>query len=372
VIPPVFQQILERPLRECLEEARARGDRVLGIPCSYVPRPLVAVAGLHPVRVRAPGVAGTPLADTYLSSVLCSYTRSLLEGALDGAYEGLDGWVFPVSCDHLRRLCDNLAYLAEPPFLHVLDVPHKAGDEAVAWYTEELQGLARALASRFGVDTGGEALARAVREHNEHLARVRRIGDLRRREHPPISGADFHRILVAGEPAPRGSLAAPLEERGDLLGRTEGIQGCRARLLVVGSQLDDAGYIRLLESLGALVVADRFCLGSIPGLEPIPEQGDPLRELAAHTLRKTACPRMMEAFGQRVETILEAAEEFRVDGVVLEVMKFCDVWGVESSPLVEALRKAGLPVLRLEREYALSGEGPVRTRMQAFLESMGR
>ena len=124
--------------------------------------------------------------------------------------------------------------------------------------------------------------------------------------------------------------------------------------------------------MGALVVADRFCLGSVPGLEPIPEQGEPLRELAAHTLRKTACPRMMEAFESRLDTIVKAAAAYRVDGVVLEIMKFCDVWGVESSPLSAALREAGIPVLRLEREYALSGEGQVKTRVQAFLESMGK
>ena len=79
---------------------------------------------------------------------------------------------------------------------------------------------------------------------------------------------------------------------------------------------------------------------------------------------------MMEAFDERVATVVEAAREFRADGVVLETMKFCDTWGVESSPLVTALREAGLPVLRLEREYALSGEGQIRTRVQAFLESM--
>jgi len=372
MLPPVFQDLLDRPLHGWAGESKAAGNRIIGTTCSYIPRPLVSVKGLTPVRLRAPGVAGTPMADTYLSSVLCPYTRSLLELALDGSLDVLDGWVFTASCDHLRRLCDNLEYLVNPPFVHMLDLPHKTGDEALAWYVEELEGLAGALAARFGVDTSRPALAAAIREQNEYLARVRRIGDLRRREYPPISGTDFHRILVAGETAPRDRLAGPLRELGETLERAEGIRDFRARVLVVGSQLDDPGYIRLLESMGALVVADRFCLGSIPGLEPIPEQGDPLQALAAHTLRKTACPRMMEAFPQRVRTILDAAGSHRVDGVVLEVMKFCDVWGVEASPLAAALREAGLPVLRLEREYALSGEGQVRTRVQAFLESMGR
>ena len=80
----------------------------------------------------------------------------------------------------------------------------------------------------------------------------------------------------------------------------------------------------------------------------------------------------MEAFDRRVEAVVRMVRDFRVDGVILQSMKFCDIWGVESSPLTSVLRDEGIPVLRLEREYAPSGEGQVRTRVQAFLESMGK
>ena len=52
-------------------------------------------------------------------------------------------------------------------------------------------------------------------------------------------------------------------------------------------------------------------------------------------------------------------------------MKFCDVWGIEANVFLNNLREAGFHVLRLEREYFLSGVGQLRTRVQAFLESMG-
>jgi benzoyl-CoA reductase/2-hydroxyglutaryl-CoA dehydratase subunit BcrC/BadD/HgdB len=81
---------------------------------------------------------------------------------------------------------------------------------------------------------------------------------------------------------------------------------------------------------------------------------------------------MMEDFDRRLQTIIDTASQYRVDGVVLEIIKFCDLWGVDAVPLVEALRKEGIPVLKLEREYRLSSEGQLRTRVQAFLESMGK
>ncbi|MFH1540170.1 MAG: 2-hydroxyacyl-CoA dehydratase family protein [bacterium] len=371
-IPEIFRELLERPVNRFVDEARDSGNKIIGYTCSYVPEPLIGVDGLVPVRMRAPGVAGTPMADTYLSSVICSYCRSLLEFALDGVYDGLDGWVFTGSCDHLRRLHDNLAYLVKPAFNHIIDLPHKLSDEAVDWFAEELKTLADALSESFDVDTSEASLAITIEVHNEYLELMQSIGKLRKRDNPPISGADFHTLIAACDASPKGMLLDQLWELKEELEETEGISGHRARLMLVGSQLDDPAYIRVIESLGGLVVADRCCLGSIPGLEPIAESGDPLRTLAEHYLRKTSCPRMMEEFDSRVADIVRAAEEFNADGIVVETMKFCDTWGVESSPLVSTLREAGIPVLRLEREYSLTGEGQMRTRVQAFLESMGK
>jgi len=81
---------------------------------------------------------------------------------------------------------------------------------------------------------------------------------------------------------------------------------------------------------------------------------------------------MMEDFDRRLNTIIDTVKEYKVDGVVLEVIKFCDLWGVDSMPLVAALRRKGIPVLKLEREYRLGSEGQLRTRVQAFIESMGK
>jgi len=372
LLPTVFDEIISAPLNPLLEKGMDEGRKVIGYTCSYVPEPLLSVSGLQPIRMRAPGAVGTPLADSYLSSVTCPYTRSLLEFELEGSYHFLDGWVFTASCDHLRRLYDNLEYLAKPSFNYIIDLPHLLGEEALAWFVEELKLLAQALSKHFGVDAGADALKEAISGYNEYLKVLGSIGEMRRLEHPPISGSEFHKIWVACAAAPKDMLLDQLKEFHRTLAGREGIKDFRARLMLLGSQLDDPGYIGVIESVGGLVVADRFCFGSIPGLEMISEKGKPLKALAAHYLRKISCPRMMGEFKQRAEDAIKAATQYRVDGVVIEAMKFCDTWGVDSSLMAKVLREAGIPVLRLEREYALTGEGQLRTRIQAFLESMGK
>jgi len=80
---------------------------------------------------------------------------------------------------------------------------------------------------------------------------------------------------------------------------------------------------------------------------------------------------MMDGFLDRFSSIKKLLAERQADGIVVSCMKFCDTWGMEGALLVRTLRQEGIPVLRLEREYVLSGEGQMATRVQAFLESMG-
>lgn len=367
-----FQELLAEPQNYLLQQSAEEGLIPIGYTCSYVPVPLLSVDRLVPVRVRAPGVAGTETADNYLSSVICSYTRSLLEFAIDGRYNLLKGWVFVASCDHLRRLWDNLSYLKKPSFNHMLDMPHKTGQAGEEWYVEEVRSLAEKLAGHFNIDTGNAMVEKAVHEYNELLSLLSSIGELRKNERPPISGSDFHRVIMAAQVTPARLIAPYIRKLRDEIAEGVGGKEPRARLLVAGGELDDPDYLHAIESQGGIVVADRFCTGSIPGLEPVPLSGDPLRDVARHVFRKTLCPRMMEDFDGRLEKILQTVKEYRVDGVIIQIVKFCDIWGVESGPLVSALRDAGIPVLKLEREYRLSGEGQLRTRVQAFMESMGR
>lgn len=368
----ILEEIIGRPENELLEKAVANGKIPIGYTCSYVPRVILSVDGLVPVRIRAPGIAGTEIADIYLSKVTCSYPRSLLEYAMDGRYEFLGGWVFAASCDHLRRFLDNLDYLLKPEFTHILDVPHRRGEAALKWYVGELNILCGKLADNFGVDTGKDALSAAISRQNRFHRKLRRIADLRKMKNPPLSGTEFQRIMIASLVACRDRMEDDLERVRELLNGRRGIEDYRARLMVVGGNLDDTEFINIIESTGGLVVADRFCTGSIPGINLINEDEDPLAAIAGHTLSQTDCPRMMEDFARRFDSILRLKDEYGVDGVVVENLKFCDIWGIESGLLMTSLREAGVPALRLERDYRLTGVGQLRTRIQAFLESMGK
>ncbi|MFA6034323.1 MAG: 2-hydroxyacyl-CoA dehydratase family protein [Myxococcota bacterium] len=367
-----LDRLLQNPLNGYIEKAVEDGAIPVGYTCSAVPETLLSVGPLIPVRVTAPGIAGTENADSYMSSVTCSYVRSLLEYALDGRYDFLRGWVFAASCDHLRRLYDNVSYLIRPAFCHIIDTPHSGGPAAIAWMREELGILRNSIASHFGVRAGDDELSAAIAGFNRNIALLKKIGDSRKLESPPLSGGQFHRLMIAASVLPPDAVYDLASGIADRLENRQGIKGRRARIMVTGGRIDDAEFIDAIESQGALVVADRFCTGSMPALTLINGNIDPLSAITEHTFARTDCPRIMGDFPGRVMRVIEGAREYRADGVIVQATKFCDMWGVEAGALVGALREAHIPVLRLEHEYRLGAEGQLKTRVQAFMESMGR
>lgn len=367
----IFDELTGDPFNSYLQSAVDKGSLPIGYTCSYVPEVLLSVGNLLPVRARAYGVEGTELADIYLSKMLCSYVRSILEFSMDGRFDFLQGWVFTSSCSHLHRLYDNVEYLAKPDFNHILDVPSLSNDGAKKWYRKELEKLRCALSDQFTVDMSDDAISAAIATYNQQVATIKNIGTLRKDTHPSISGSEFHRLMTAWFTMPKQVVCAAAKEYHQTLTAREQPKKYRARLMVIGAQLDNPSFTDTVESQGGLVVADRYCTGSIPGLLEIDENKDPMTALTEHVFQRTSCPKMMEQFDQRLAQALAAIDEYSVDGVIIESIKFCDLWGYESSSLSAALRKAGIPVLTIEREYTQGAEGQLRTRIQAFLESMG-
>jgi benzoyl-CoA reductase/2-hydroxyglutaryl-CoA dehydratase subunit BcrC/BadD/HgdB len=339
-----------------------------------VPEELLNLDGLSSFRMRATGSRGTDTADGYMGYFNCGYTRHCLEMGLEERYQFIDGFVFAAGCDHLRRLYDNWCFYLKPDFIHIMDVPHLIEDDCVGWYRDEAKRLCSDLAAHFNLTVDDTAVWEAIRRTNTTRRLLGSIDTLRRGPSPRLTGAEMHQISLAAASAPRESANTMLRE---LLGSTETRtlnRSYRARVLLIGSHLDDPSFIELIEDTGALVVADSFCCGLRDQLDLVEEDtgGDPFLALARRYLHRLSCPRMYADYPRRLGQLLDMARQAEVDGVIIEHLKFCEIWGVESNMLFRNVREQGIPTMRLERDYRPSSVGQIRTRVQAFIESMGK
>lgn len=367
----LFADLLEEPRNQLVEAAMEEGAIPVAYTCSMVPETMLSVGNLLPIRVRAPKVAGTESADIYMGSTACSFVRSILEGAMDDHYDFIKGWVFVASCDHLRRLYDNIGHVMNPGFNHILDVPHKKNALAIDWLVKEYETLRKSLEEHFEVSMDDAALKTAISEQNELTRLLSGIADLRKDPDPPYTGTEFQELMLAVSTSPRALLMDEIKNfKASVTAKKKKIDH-RARVMVMGGNINDPGFLKIIESQGALVVADRVCTGSIPGLTLIDETCDPIQALVEHNMKRVDCSRMMD-FDGRLNRALDTIDAYKVDGVVLEHIKFCDTGAIETTEMTKYLRAKGIPVLRLEREYRLSGEGQIKTRVQAFLESMSK
>jgi benzoyl-CoA reductase/2-hydroxyglutaryl-CoA dehydratase subunit BcrC/BadD/HgdB len=78
---------------------------------------------------------------------------------------------------------------------------------------------------------------------------------------------------------------------------------------------------------------------------------------------------MLGYYKDRRSYIMDLVNKASVDGVILQNVRFCDLHGSENGVLERDLEAAGIPCLRLEREYGpLVETGRVRMRLDAFME----
>lgn len=372
-----FQQFTEATntiVNAAIREWKDQGGKVVGYVCSAVPVEIIEAAGLLPYRMRATGSTGTELSDAYFSNINCSFPRHCFNLALKGEFDFLDGLVCSNSCDHTRRIYDNWKRNVNTPFLGLISLPMKTGEPQVEWFINELQNFRSALSKHFDVDITDDRLREAIKQCNQTRQLTRQLYDLRKADNPPITGAEAIAVTVAATTIPRHRYNELLKELLEDLSQAEGNSEYDARLLVIGSILDDPAYVEVIEELGGLVVADALCFGSRPHWVDVDEEAkDPITALARHyVVDRPSCPRMFGDQPRRASYVKDMVREFNVDGIIGERMNFCDQWLCEFYMLDSDLKEVDVPMLNLEREYIFSGAGQLTTRVQAFLEAIGR
>ena len=378
-----FENLLQEANNELVQQARAEGEHALGYTCYFVPETLLNLPGCFSSRLRAPNTGSIDVGTYYMSSKICSYTRSILERGIEGGYDYLDALLSSETCQMMHRGHEHFEILGlvkekNPQFfMSMMDVPFSDEDFAVDHYEEQLRvHVLEPLHETYGVDISDKAIRQAVAEHNRVCELIRAIGEFRKGDKPRITGYEFHVITLATYAAPKYLIIDKLEETlEELKTREPDEKPYRARVLVVGSEVDDCGFIKLIEDTGAYVCADRFCYGSFPGRDPIElnDDEDALTQLCRQYMYRGQCPRYMNTakMNGRREYVNALAKEYGADGIIYQQIKFCDPWAYERMMGSHILHDDyGYPVLSVDRPYNISSSGQMRTRVQAFVESI--
>ena len=379
-----FENLLADIKNELVSKAMDDGRLPLGYSCYFIPEVLLNLDGCFSLRLRAPGTADTGIATYYMSEKTCMFSRSILERAIEGGYNFLAALMGTETCSMMNRSQEHFEMLHlvsdvnDKFFVSHVDSPFVTKDYAVKHYVGQLRRhVLDRLTSVYGIDTSDEAILKAVKTHNEVCEIVTEIGDFRKLENPPITGYEFHLIELVSEVCPKDLILPYLKETLEEIKnrRPDPKPWYRVRVVLAGGENDDPYFTKLIEESGAMVVADRYCYGSLPGREKIVigEGEDPLEAIAKHYMKTSQCPRYMspEKVKGRKEYFRYLADEYHADGLIVEQMKFCEYWEYERMYCTNVMENEyGLPCLGIEKEYVTAASGQLRTRFQAFVEAL--
>ena len=263
-------------------------------------------------------------------------------------------------------------------FVTHADIPYKLTDYCLESYVKQMRlRVLDRMTEAYGVDTSDAAIRKAVADHNEVCRIINEMMEMRKADNPVITGYEFHVIDLCTYVCPKYLLLPYLRETLEELKQRKPDKkpAFRARVAIVGSEIDDPQLTKLIEDCGALVVSDRHCYGSTPGREVIElkDDEDALTQVCWHYMRTSECPRYMadEKVLQRRETANRLAREYNAEGIIYEQMKYCDFWGFERALASHVVSEEyGWPVLSIDRVYNNGNSGQLRTRVQAFVESL--
>jgi benzoyl-CoA reductase/2-hydroxyglutaryl-CoA dehydratase subunit BcrC/BadD/HgdB len=349
-------------------ELKKQGRQIVGSVCHFMANELLWAGGLQSWRISGTWRAAVPRADVYRPQNACGFCTHVLESMFSGDLDFLAGAVISFKDDDMRRLHGVMEHKKQVPFLRYLHVPHKDIDTSINYFTEELQELRTSIEDHFKVKITDQALGDAIGLYNENRRLFQEIYELRKRDVPPLSGAEYLSITTSAFGLPPDDLNRELKALLPYLKeRKAAFVSTRPRLMVSSEHLDHPGYMEMIESTGCVVAMDDMDTGTGSCWGQVDPNLPPLEALSRHYLLDVPNARA-DFWEKQLDQVIGWARDWRIDGVLEFPQMYCQprLYGVV---YFEArMKEAGIPVVTILRDYALTNMGQLRTRVGAFLE----
>jgi benzoyl-CoA reductase subunit C len=367
-----------------IKELKKSGKKIIGYPCAYVPLEMLNALDLIPYRIY--GSIREPIteADRALPTSFCPFIRSCLDQALKGKDDFLDGLVWAHSCDPQHRTAHVWESCVKYEYTHFIDLPGTVRADSLQYFKGQLGDFKKTLEAFTGKKLTAARLKSAIKLHNQQRALVQELYGLTRPAPPLISGTELVQVIKA-------LMSLPAAEGNELLNqvidevkkRTDGPGRKLARLLIWSSTLDDVDVMQVFEDK-ANVVMNEDCGGIRAFRGNVKLTADPLEGLADYYMKEITCARTFrqaklgetkkdyaEDLQSRFGYLKPIVRDWKINGAILLLVRYCDPFAFEMPSVKDYLDSIGIPSTYIEYDYTVGALAQLRTRVEAFLETIG-
>jgi len=365
---------------EELLQTKEKGNKVIGTFCLYVPEEIILAAGGTCVGLCAGADIGTQEADKVLPANTCALIKSFMGFKLSHVcpyVEACDLVIGETTCDGKKKAYEIFGDFKET---FVIEVPQIKNAEGRSHWLSEIKRLMAKIEEISGRTIAAENLSEAVKTVNAKRAALQRLARLRKAKLVPISGLDsllINQVQFYDDPKrfteKINDLCTELETR---IGNKEGVAPENTpRILMSGCPMAAPNWKVpfVVEKQGAVIVGEESCVGERGTRNLVPENGrtrDELLSSIADRYFRIDCA-CFTPNQDRLNHIIEMAQELKADGVIHYTLQFCTPYMVESYKVGQALEKENIPLLKVETDYSTGDIGQIETRVAAFIEMIG-
>ncbi|MGE4193167.1 MAG: double-cubane-cluster-containing anaerobic reductase [Pseudodesulfovibrio sp.] len=363
-----------------LQEAKEAGRKVIGTFCVFVPEEITLAADAIHVGLCAGAEAGSDLAEQLVPRNTCALIKSFIGfkmAKLCPYIESTDMIVGETTCDGKKKAYEAFNEIAPT---YVMEVPQTKTESARALWRSEVVRYIKALEDLTGVTITAEKLAEGIRITNAKRKALQRLTALRAASPAPISGRDsllINQISFYDDPvrftAKINELCDELQER---IGQGKGVAPADTpRLLLSGCPMAVPNWKLpfVVESSGAVIVGEESCIGTRNSRDLVDESANTLEgmiDAIADRYMKIDCA-CFTPNNERLENVTALAKSLKADGVIHYSLLFCQPYSHESLKVDKALQNAGIPMLSIETDYSMEDVAQLKTRVEAFVETLG-
>lgn len=364
-------------------EAKKEGRKVIGTFCVYVPEELILAVDGVCIGLCAGAEIGSEEAEKYIPRNTCALIKAFMGFKLAGLcpyVQTTDLIVGETTCDGKKKAYEIFNEITHGK-MYVMEIPNKKGEDGITLWRNEVKRFADKLEKLAGKKLTLEKLQKASKIVNNRRKALQRLSLLRSFDPVPISGLDallINQVSFYDDPVRFTTKVSELcDELDERIKQGTGVaEKGTPRMLISGSPMAIPNWKlhAVIEGSGAVVVGEESCVGERNFGAPLDDGFSSIKEgkqMIADRYMNIHCA-CFTPNDERMKDIEDMAKRLKADGVIHYAIQFCTPYMIEAFKAKNIVEKMGIPFLRIETDYSMGDMGQLKTRVEAFLEMIGK
>ncbi len=364
----------------CKNEPLHNGKTKIGTMCIQIPSEIIYALDGVPIRLCNGFYTDDEIGSDLLPQKACPLVKATVGHFASNNFTDKPDIVFsPSTCDQKTKagvIVKNFGYKVVD-----VDFPRtKESEGSREYWRKSIKQFAVELSKFKNKKLTKSNLEASIKKIGYAQSLYHKLSEYRKQEIAPILGVDMFLITnafffdkidswIEAMEVLLKEMKTRVDEKINVAGKMS------PRIVFTGSPPIFPNYKipLIIEQSDALIVADETCSSNrmFNDMVAVDEWNlyDMIDSISDKYLKACTCP-IFTTNDDRIRRIIDLVKNYKADAVVYQAFAGCTVYEMEQRSVLDAMEKAGIPILYIESDYSPSQQGQLSTRIEAFVESL--